>query len=69
MDWFWKGWRIYSLSGHDNKETKVPLEALLKTDEELISWLHWAPLSETGEPMQCGACEDICTCEGEIKDG
>lgn len=42
---------------------EVPVEALLADDYELR--LVRAPLAETGVPMPCGACEDVCTCERE----
>jgi hypothetical protein len=49
------------VSGHDNIAVHPPIEALLDPDPEL--WLVWAPLAETGVAMECGACEDVCSCE------
>jgi hypothetical protein len=46
------------------REEPVPVEALLAPDPELA--LVWAPLHETGVPMPCGACEDVCTCEPDF---
>lgn len=54
------------MSGHDNIVIAPPLESLL--DPDPVAWLVWAPLAETGEPMPCDACEDICTCGEEIDD-